>query len=244
MQYIDLHQLLHTYIWHPNAGVTEACIMGNLLFFQLQTYIWRQVLHESSNVLCLLWNDTVKTVLGTQQFNLFRRRSISIARCSYIMNVIMLFGLFFTHKTNINSSPEDKCDYERKSALMFTSLSPPLFWDLKKQQTLHCKVTQKGFWELNIYLQRLGATVDCLFFQAMSAVLCCGPVFDNVGLSPDGYLYKWLDNILACQDQRVCVQCFPLAVHSNKELTQKAPLLITPYWGPLRLKAQQPLQST
>eukprot|EP00066_Takifugu_rubripes_P017617 XP_011606883.1 PREDICTED: LOW QUALITY PROTEIN: protein furry homolog [Takifugu rubripes] len=39
--------------------------------------------------------------------------------------------------------------------------------------------------------------------KAMSAVLCCGPVFDNVGLTPDGYLYKWLDNILACQDVRV-----------------------------------------
>lgn len=38
----------------------------------------------------------------------------------------------------------------------------------------------------------------------MSAVLCCGPVFDNVGLSTDGYLYKWLDNILACHDLRVC----------------------------------------
>lgn len=46
----------------------------------------------------------------------------------------------------------------------------------------------------------------CLFcYQAMSAVLCCGPVFDNVGLSPDGYLYKWLDNILACQDLRVSI---------------------------------------
>ncbi|XP_062872380.1 protein furry homolog [Trichomycterus rosablanca] len=39
--------------------------------------------------------------------------------------------------------------------------------------------------------------------KAMSSVLCCGPVFDSVGLSPDGYLYKWLDNILACQDTRV-----------------------------------------
>uniref|UniRef100_A0A8C4ID95 Furry homolog b (Drosophila) n=1 Tax=Dicentrarchus labrax TaxID=13489 RepID=A0A8C4ID95_DICLA len=39
--------------------------------------------------------------------------------------------------------------------------------------------------------------------KAMSAVLCCGPVFDNVGLSTDGYLYKWLDNILACHDIRV-----------------------------------------
>ncbi|KAM9436964.1 LOW QUALITY PROTEIN: protein furry homolog [Salvelinus alpinus] len=39
--------------------------------------------------------------------------------------------------------------------------------------------------------------------KAMSSVLCCGPVFDNVGLSTDGYLYKWLDNILACHDIRV-----------------------------------------
>lgn len=57
----------------------------------------------------------------------------------------------------------------------------------------------------------------------MSAVLCCGPVFDNVGLSPDGYLYKWLDNILACQDQRVCSQYFTTKLHLNKRLTQKAP---------------------
>lgn len=62
-----------------------------------------------------------------------------------------------------------------------------------------------------------------MFLQAMSAVLCCGPVFDNVGLSPDGYLYKWLDNILACQDQRVCSQYFTTVVHLNKELTQEAP---------------------
>lgn len=40
-------------------------------------------------------------------------------------------------------------------------------------------------------------------FQAMSAVLCCGPVADNVGLSSDGYLYKWLDNILDSQDKKV-----------------------------------------
>lgn len=57
------------------------------------------------------------------------------------------------------------------------------------------------------------STVCRLFLQAMSAVLCCGPVFDNVGLSPDGYLYKWLDNILACQDQRVCGQYLTAAVH-------------------------------
>lgn len=41
------------------------------------------------------------------------------------------------------------------------------------------------------------------FLKAMSAVLCCGPVADNVGLSSDGYLYKWLDNILDSQDKKV-----------------------------------------
>ncbi|XP_043911662.1 protein furry homolog-like [Protopterus annectens] len=39
--------------------------------------------------------------------------------------------------------------------------------------------------------------------KAMSAVLCCGPVADNVGLSSDGYLYKWLDNILDSLDRKV-----------------------------------------
>lgn len=44
--------------------------------------------------------------------------------------------------------------------------------------------------------------------QAMSAVLCCGPVADNVGLSSDGYLYKWLDNILDSQDKKVRGEVF------------------------------------
>lgn len=49
-------------------------------------------------------------------------------------------------------------------------------------------------------------TGDCMVFvQAMSAVLCCGPVADNVGLSSDGYLYKWLDNILDSQDKKVSI---------------------------------------
>ncbi|TSN30211.1 Protein furry homolog-like [Bagarius yarrelli] len=39
--------------------------------------------------------------------------------------------------------------------------------------------------------------------KAMSSVLCCGPVADNVGLSSDGYLYKWLDNILDSLDCKV-----------------------------------------
>lgn len=42
----------------------------------------------------------------------------------------------------------------------------------------------------------------------MSAVLCCGPVADNVGLSSDGYLYKWLDNILDSQDKKVKLKSF------------------------------------
>lgn len=51
----------------------------------------------------------------------------------------------------------------------------------------------------------------------MSAVLCCGPVADNVGLSSDGYLYKWLDNILDSQDKKViqAMSTLQLSVPSN-----------------------------
>ncbi|MGH0127200.1 UNVERIFIED_CONTAM: hypothetical protein FKN15_051317 [Acipenser sinensis] len=53
--------------------------------------------------------------------------------------------------------------------------------------------------------------------KAMSAVLCCGPVADNVGLSSDGYLYKWLDNILDSQDRKQYVltmhNCVTIQVH-------------------------------
>lgn len=49
----------------------------------------------------------------------------------------------------------------------------------------------------------------------MSAVLCCGPVADNVGLSSDGYLYKWLDNILDSQDKKVRKVLLLLFVFKN-----------------------------
>ncbi|XP_077578955.1 protein furry homolog [Stigmatopora nigra] len=39
--------------------------------------------------------------------------------------------------------------------------------------------------------------------KAASAVLCCGPAFDNVGLSLGGYLYEWLDDFLACPELQV-----------------------------------------
>ena len=41
--------------------------------------------------------------------------------------------------------------------------------------------------------------------QAMSAVLCCGPVFDSNGLSDDGYIYQWLDTLLSSHDEKVCI---------------------------------------
>ena len=37
----------------------------------------------------------------------------------------------------------------------------------------------------------------------MSAVVCCGPVFDSNGLNDDGYIYHWLDTLLSSHDDRV-----------------------------------------
>ena len=39
--------------------------------------------------------------------------------------------------------------------------------------------------------------------RAMSAVLCCGPVFDVNGFNDDGYIYHWLDTLLSSSDEKV-----------------------------------------
>ncbi|KAK0052998.1 protein furry [Biomphalaria pfeifferi] len=39
--------------------------------------------------------------------------------------------------------------------------------------------------------------------RAMSAVLCCGKVFDPNGLNDDGYIYHWLDTLLSSQDEKI-----------------------------------------
>lgn len=39
--------------------------------------------------------------------------------------------------------------------------------------------------------------------QAMSALLCCGPCFDNESLTEDGRFYQWLDVMLESTDEKV-----------------------------------------
>ncbi|XP_070197468.1 protein furry-like isoform X3 [Littorina saxatilis] len=39
--------------------------------------------------------------------------------------------------------------------------------------------------------------------RAMSAVLCCGPVFDMNGFNDDGYIYHWLDTLLSSSDEKI-----------------------------------------
>ncbi|XP_021378295.1 protein furry-like isoform X2 [Mizuhopecten yessoensis] len=47
--------------------------------------------------------------------------------------------------------------------------------------------------------------------RAMSAVLCCGPVFDPSGLNDDGYIYQWLDMLLSSHNDRIKEQIYELA---------------------------------
>ncbi|ESO93945.1 hypothetical protein LOTGIDRAFT_105090, partial [Lottia gigantea] len=39
--------------------------------------------------------------------------------------------------------------------------------------------------------------------KAMSAVLCCGRMFDSNGLNDDGYIYNWLDTLLSSHDEKI-----------------------------------------
>ncbi|KAK6976868.1 protein furry, partial [Biomphalaria glabrata] len=47
--------------------------------------------------------------------------------------------------------------------------------------------------------------------RAMSAVLCCGKVFDPNGLNDDGYIYHWLDTLLSSQDEKMKSKIYELA---------------------------------
>lgn len=47
--------------------------------------------------------------------------------------------------------------------------------------------------------------------RAMSAVLCCGPVFDPNGLNDDGYIYKWAHMLLSSHEDRIKEQIYELA---------------------------------
>jgi hypothetical protein len=54
--------------------------------------------------------------------------------------------------------------------------------------------------------------------QAMSALLCCGPVFQSNGLEPSSSLYRWLDNMLNCSEARVQIlgrKTVQLLLHNN-----------------------------
>ncbi|XP_055383655.1 protein furry isoform X2 [Condylostylus longicornis] len=39
--------------------------------------------------------------------------------------------------------------------------------------------------------------------QAMSALLCCGPIFNSNHLSEDGIIYKWLDLLLTSREEKI-----------------------------------------
>lgn len=39
--------------------------------------------------------------------------------------------------------------------------------------------------------------------QACAASLCCGTVYDPAGLNEDGYIYVWLNKLLATHDEKV-----------------------------------------
>ena len=58
------------------------------------------------------------------------------------------------------------------------------------------------------YYLRIPKEAQCLelelaAIQAMSAVLCCGSVFDPSGLNEDGYIYIWLNKLLTASDEKV-----------------------------------------
>lgn len=51
----------------------------------------------------------------------------------------------------------------------------------------------------------------------MSALLCCGPIFESQYLLDDGILYKWLDSLLTSKDEKVNQHVLRVLYKFNKE---------------------------
>lgn len=60
----------------------------------------------------------------------------------------------------------------------------------------HTTITRSGY---NGRVSPLG--ISCL--EAMSALICAGPIFHSKGLDPQSSIYTWLENMLCCPDTRV-----------------------------------------
>lgn len=58
--------------------------------------------------------------------------------------------------------------------------------------------------------EKPGSELQLSVLQAMSALLCCGPCFNPLGLAEDGSLYQWLDSLLASKDEKVRIEVFIL----------------------------------
>ena len=61
-----------------------------------------------------------------------------------------------------------------------------------------------------------GSSLSIVSLDAMSALACCGPLFDPAGLEPEGYLISWLTSILESPSIEVSI---PLHHCGNYGLT-------------------------
>lgn len=65
--------------------------------------------------------------------------------------------------------------------------------------------------ERKLSKDEVSTVLELATVSAMSAVLCCGPIFDPNGLNEDGYIYSWLDSLLSCEDLEMKEQILSLA---------------------------------
>ncbi|XP_076807227.1 protein furry homolog-like isoform X2 [Clavelina lepadiformis] len=83
---------------------------------------------------------------------------------------------------------------------------------------------------LNGMASNSSALLHATALKAECAVLCCGPVFDKVGLQQEkGYLYPWLETLLDCGNPRVQMlgkEAIVMLLQQNKDSDALVPWLI------------------
>ncbi|CAI8040481.1 Protein furry homolog [Geodia barretti] len=116
---------------------------------------------------------------------------------------------FDSEKEGVHSYPELRLHFAGLIANIINGVPQGesrmlLLSPVTRQGLFYLFATWCGLWQ-RVDVDTLARNPQISFnsLQAMSALLCCGPVFQADGLEKNSLLYRWLDNMLNCKEGRV-----------------------------------------
>lgn len=133
----------------------------------------------------------------------------------FVYDVIIMSSLlrshFETEKDGVHSYPELRLHFAGLISNIINGVDDGqhqmmLLSAPTRQALFYLFATWCGLWQrVDVEIFTRNHQISFNSLQAMSALLCAGPVFQSDGLDSNSLLYHWLDNMLKCKEGRVSV---------------------------------------